>query len=314
MDAADRDLFARSLRDATSRHSGAALDAALADLGWHDALATDARDAVSILFELQGTSNATSSALAAVLLDGLGWAADGVVLPALGQRRAPATRAGHRVVVDGLALAPQGRLLVAVTRDDTDGESDDAVIVDAALLDVQPVGGIDPSLGLQRVRGDLSATDAHAVDWGSAVARGQRAIAHELIGASRTMLELARTHALEREQFGRPIAMFQAVRHRLAETLVAIETAEALLDAAWLDATPVNAAMAKACAGRSARTAARHCQQVLAGIGFTTEHPLHRYVRRALVLDQLLGSSKRLTEELGVQLLTTKELPPLLAL
>ena len=47
--------------------------------------------------------------------------------------------------------------------------------------------------------------------------------------------------------------------------------------------------MAKAVAGRQARTTARHCQQVLAGIGFTTEHPLHHYVRRTLVLDALLG-------------------------
>ena len=52
------------------------------------------------------------------------------------------------------------------------------------------------------------------------------------------------------------------------------------------------AAMAKAIAGRSARTAARHCQQVLAGIGFTTEHALHRYVRRVLVLDELFGSAR----------------------
>ena len=53
-------------------------------------------------------------------------------------------------------------------------------------------------------------------------------------GASRTMLDLAREHAVERVQFDRPIAGFQAVRHRLAETLVAIEAADAALDAAWL--------------------------------------------------------------------------------
>jgi alkylation response protein AidB-like acyl-CoA dehydrogenase len=143
---------------------------------------------------------------------------------------------------------------------------------------------------------------------------GQRALAHELIGASRTMLELARTHALERVQFGRPIAMFQAVRHRLAETLVAIETAQAAVDAAWIDGSPVAATMAKALAGRAARVAARHCQQVLAGIGFTTEHDFHRYARRALVLDQLLGSSKALTKDLGDHVLATGQLPPSLPL
>jgi alkylation response protein AidB-like acyl-CoA dehydrogenase len=128
------------------------------------------------------------------------------------------------------------------------------------------------------------------------------------------MLELARGHALERIQFGRPISAFQAVRHRLADTLVAIETADAVLGAAWEDRFSQTAAMAKALAGRGARTAARHCQQVLAGMGFTTEHALHRYVRRVLVLDQLMGSASLLTRELGAELLRTKELPALLPL
>ena len=78
---------------------------------------------------------------------------------------------------------------------------------------------------------------------------------------------------------------------------------------AWLDQTRESAAMAKALAGRGARTAARHCQQVLAGIGFTTEHPLHLYVRRVLVLDQLLGSARALTKELGEDLLRSGQLP-----
>ena len=60
------------------------------------------------------------------------------------------------------------------------------------------------------------------------------------------MLELAREHAVERVQFGQPIGRFQAVRHRLADTLVVIETAAAMLDAAWLDQSPQTAAMAKA--------------------------------------------------------------------
>ena len=100
----------------------------------------------------------------------------------------------------------------------------------------------------------------------------------------------------------------------MAETLVAIETATAALDAAWLDPSPSTAAMAKAVAGRSARTVARHCQQVLAGIGFTTEHDLHRYVRRVLVLDQLFGSTRMLTRELGQHVIDTGRLPDLLPL
>jgi alkylation response protein AidB-like acyl-CoA dehydrogenase len=60
--------------------------------------------------------------------------------------------------------------------------------------------------------------------------------------------------------------------------------------------------------------AARHCQQVLAGIGFTTEHPFHRYLRRILVLEQLLGATGTLTRELGRQVIERGELPPLVPL
>lgn len=128
------------------------------------------------------------------------------------------------------------------------------------------------------------------------------------------MLELAREHALARVQFGRPIATFQAVRHRLAEALVAIEAAAAMLDAAWPDHEPRTAGMAKATAGRAARVTARHGQQVLAGIGFTTEHPFHRHLRRILVLEQLLGGTHSLTRELGREILARRQLPALLPL
>src|SRR5699024_6060162 len=147
--------------------------------------------------------------------------------------------------------------------------------------------------------------DDGTADWGSAVGLAQLAIGHELVGGAKTMLELAREHALERIQFGKPISMFQAIRHRLAESLVAIETAEAVLTAAWdghaasAGSAAQHAVIAKASAGRGARTAARHCQQVLGGIGFTTEHAFHRYVWRMLALDPLFGTSGTLTRQLG---------------
>jgi alkylation response protein AidB-like acyl-CoA dehydrogenase len=68
--------------------------------------------------------------------------------------------------------------------------------------------------------------------------------------------------------------------------------------------------MAKGMAGRSARTAARHCQQVLAGIGFTVEHPFHRFFFRTAVNDQLLGASSALTRQLGTDVLATGTFPP----
>jgi alkylation response protein AidB-like acyl-CoA dehydrogenase len=185
----------------------------------------------------------------------------------------------------------------------------------AAELDLRRISGLDPALGLVEVTGEAAAvTRTPLALWPTALRLGHLALGHELVGAGRSMLELARTHALDREQFGKPIAGFQAVRHRLAETLVALEAAQALLDVAELDPGEVTAAMAKAAAGRAARTASRHCQQVLAGIGFTTEHPFHLRARRVLVLDQLLGSSRTLTRELGQQVLATRRLPPVLPL
>ena len=137
------------------------------------------------------------------------------------------------------------------------------------------------------------------------LAAGRQALGWWLVGASRAMLALARQHALDRVQFGRHISSFQAVRHRLAETLVAIEGAEATLQAA-ADASDdpdgLASLLAKAAAGQAALTAARHCQQVLGGIGFTAEHMLHRHVKRALLLDSLLGSARELTREAGTAL------------
>jgi acyl-CoA dehydrogenase-like protein len=143
------------------------------------------------------------------------------------------------------------------------------------------------------------------------LAAGRRALGWWLVGSSRAMLALAREYALSRTQFGKPVASFQAIRHRLAETLVAIEGAEATLHAATDDFTSL---LAKAAAGQAALTAARHCQQVLGGIGFTNEHELHRHVKRVLVLDGLLGSARELTREAGALLRAHGSAPRLVQL
>ncbi len=322
MDRDDLTLFERSLRDATDRSTGVALDAELGGLGWHDALADDRRAAVSLLFELQGLTGATSSALGQVVGHALGVgdvreSRREAVLPAVGGCEPPGIVVGDQLRVDGLAaagLADRPSALIVASRD---GRMT-AHIVPTASLESRPVVGVDPDLGLLRVTGAVEPSepggDLTPGAWAEAVALGRLAIAHQLVGASMAMLELACEHARNRIQFDRPIATFQAVRHRLAETLVAIAMAEAMLDAAWLDPTPDASTMAKAVAGRQAKTAARHCQQVLAGIGFTVEHPFHHYVRRSLVLDALLGTAASLTTSLGSELIERRQLPPLLPL
>ena len=280
---------------------------------------------MSTLFEAQGASGATSSALGTVLLDALGLPNDGdsaVVLPPLGSIDPPArvdpdADRTARVALRGVGLSEMRRR----SRATVIAERGDGVFTAvAATADLAPrsVDGLDPMLELVEldVEWDPSAGDWSPVSgaWMDAVAAGQRAIAHEMSGAMRAMLRLAREHALERIQFGRPIGTFQAVRHRLADSYVAIEATDAALDGAWLDGSPFSAALAKAVAGQSARTVRRHCQQVLAGIGFTTEHDLHRFVRRTMVLDALLGDARTLTHQLGADLIRDGHLPRLLPL
>ncbi len=166
----------------------------------------------------------------------------------------------------------------------------------------------------ERTDGVHSAMDpelpVHATDAGTDVplAKGRLALAWWLVGSARAMLALARQHAVDRVQFGRPIGSFQAVRHRLAETLVAIEGAEATLLMATDD---LGCLLGKAAAGQAALTAAKHCQQVLGGIGFTDEHDLHRHVKRVFVLDGLLGSARDLTREAGATIRSLAHAPRL---
>ena len=315
MDDDEQDLFEGTLRRACGSASGPALDAALDELGWDDALSVDPRLAVSSLFEQLGVANATASAIGTVVTSALGLKTDpstGTVLPALGRWGPPGRLAGEGLEVSGVGTASLADTTTVWVVANT-GDHPLAVEVPTSDLSLRAVQGVDPELGLVEVTGDaIPVTASHRLEsdlWPRSVALAQLALAHELVGASKAMLELARGHALERVQFGRPIASFQAVRHRLADTLVGTEATGAALNSAWDDGSPASAAWAKALAGRSGRTAIRHCQQVLAGIGFTSEHRFHHYVRRVLVLDQLFGTERALTRELGRELLTTHRLP-----
>jgi Acyl-CoA dehydrogenase, C-terminal domain len=313
IDRDEQELFERSLRAAIERSTGPALDEELVRLGWYEALRSEPRMAVAALFGLQGLLNATSPldpVVASALCPEDPMAA--IVLPAFGSSDPPGETRRSAVVVHGLgsrrtAVATQA--LVAV------GSEAGAWLLAIPLfaLELRPVRGLDPALGVVEVNGTVekpTADDSAPSDaWPKALSLARLALAHELIGASRSMLGLARDHAVERVQFGRPISSFQAVRHRLADSLVAVAAAEASADAAWDEQSAFSAAVAKAVAGRSALVVARHAQQVLAGMGFTAEHPLHRFVKRTLALDQLLGSSASLTRSVGGELLGARTLP-----
>ena len=117
-------------------------------------------------------------------------------------------------------------------------------------------------------------------------------------------VDTAAEYAKVREQFGRPIGQFQAVKHRCADMLVAVEQARSVAwDAAAGRATAAavgriagEASLAAAAAGgararRGGRSVAKDCIQVLGGIGFTWEHDAHLYLRRAIAVRQLLGGA-----------------------
>lgn len=130
--------------------------------------------------------------------------------------------------------------------------------------------------------------------------RGLAALAAEAVGVATRALELSVAHARTREQFGRPIGIYQAVSHKLADAFVEIESARSLAYwAAWAVANetedaPAAAAGAKAYASEAAVRTCERAIQVHGGIGFTWEHPLHRFYRRAQWIAAFLGSPSAL--------------------
>jgi hypothetical protein len=322
MEPSERALLESTVHDALAAADGAggtAPDDALAGVGWLEMLAAEPAVAVDVVFTALGRTNASASALDDVIVAGLGLSPRpdlAVVLPPFATWRAPGRIDADRCRAFGLGTARSyaaDKVLVVCDA----GSDACAVSVPRASADVQPAGGVDPEGGWHVVRAERGVAVETRFDregWETAVAWGQRAVAHQIAGACRSELALARTHALERVQFGRPVATFQAVRHRLADALVAVEALDATLAAATDEPNALTAALAKATAGRTARTVATSCQQVLAGVGFTTDHPFHRFLKRTMALEGLFGSADSITLDLGQRLLTTRRVPTLIEL
>jgi len=310
----------KAIADACATPDGnTAVDAVLAQLGWLEMLDAAPREAVDIVFSALGAANAAATVLDDVIASALGTAPDAdlaVLLPPFAAWNAPGRIDGSHLHARGLATAraATAREMLVLCSSGTESW---VATVPTKDVESNAVHGIDPDAGIRtvQIRGaTVVAKRLEAGAWESAVALGRRAVAHQIAGASRAMLALARSHALERLQFGRPIAHFQAVRHRLADALVAVEALEATLAAAGDEPNPDTAALAKACAGRAARIVTTHCQQVLAGIGFTTEHPFHRFLKRIMLLEGLFGSADDIALDLGRQLLAARTVPNLIEL
>jgi len=136
------------------------------------------------------------------------------------------------------------------------------------------------------------------------------ALAAEQVGGLRRCLEMSVAYAKERQQFGRAIGSFQAVKHKLADMLARVELADAATEDAALavaEGRPDAAAAAAAAyvtASEAFELVAAETIQVHGGIGFTWEHPAHLYFRRARASQNLLGGPtaalQRLLARMGI--------------
>ncbi|MBA3475845.1 MAG: acyl-CoA dehydrogenase family protein [Actinobacteria bacterium] len=135
------------------------------------------------------------------------------------------------------------------------------------------------------------------------------ALALEAVGVAQRSLELGVEYVSQREQFGKKIGAYQAVSHPLADTYVETELARSLAYwAAWCVAeddeqAPVAVAAAKAQAAETAVAACERSIQVHGGIGFTWEHVLHRYYKRAQWIDAFGGHAAKQREVVAAHLL-----------
>ena len=171
-------------------------------------------------------------------------------------------------------------------------DSADVVVLGGQVVDGvsgERVEGLDPTRPLFRVH----AEGGDAVDDRQLVL-----LAAEQVGLCQRVMEMSVAYASERKQFGRPIGTNQAVSHRCAQMLLETEGARALVyNAAWaLDHDPQQAPLASAMAKAWASDAGPRCAsaaiQVHGGIGFTWEHDLHFFLKRATANALAFGSGR----------------------
>ncbi|MFD4556570.1 acyl-CoA dehydrogenase family protein [Streptomyces sp. NPDC058469] len=187
-----------------------------------------------------------------------------------------------------------------------------AVTADSSGLERTPLSGLDLTREIARVR----FTDVEVRRIGGDFASGQRhvlalgavGIAAELAGATQKVLEMAVDYAKLREQFGKPIGSFQAVKHLCADIFVTAESALAVaryaarVAAEDPEGLAQAAALAKAYSSEACTLAAERNIQVHGGIGFTWEHPAHLYLRRIKSAELLFGDSAHHRGELAALL------------
>ncbi|HET6818083.1 MAG TPA: acyl-CoA dehydrogenase family protein [Mycobacteriales bacterium] len=176
-------------------------------------------------------------------------------------------------------------------------------LVDVASLDAEPKPGLDRSRAVAVVSTGAS---VHAVAGGVPGVTDEEVrrlvavlLAAESAGVAAWCLETAVDYAKVREQFGKPIGAFQAIKHRCARMLAEVELARAAVwdaagaydDDADVDTRRLVTAVAASTALQAAVDNAKSLVQVLGGIGYTWEHDAHLYLKRAIANRQLMGGT-----------------------
>jgi alkylation response protein AidB-like acyl-CoA dehydrogenase len=212
------------------------------------------------------------------------------------KRWLPAIADGEAAV--GLGLGP-GQLVNAAQWADVFILRDpvgDAHVLELSEVTIHPEVSVDGGIRVARLEwAPTPATRLHDVDAEIGFDTAIVAVAAQLVGLAETMLDMAVQYAMQREQFGKVIGSFQAVKHLLADSYVANSFATPVVArAAWSVATQQptswrDASHAKYAASRAAGRAARTALQVHAGIGYTYEHDLHMFMKRTWSLTSLWG-------------------------
>ncbi|RFU86409.1 acyl-CoA dehydrogenase [Streptomyces triticagri] len=171
---------------------------------------------------------------------------------------------------------------------------DAADVVLGDVAGARPVRSVDPLTPLHRV--PFEPRPSPPADTAAHDPAGVLLTAAEQLGSAARSCELAVQHARQREQFGRPIGSFQAVKHLCAQMLVRTETARAAVYAAAVTGDPLEAAGARLLADEAAVRGARDCLQVCGGMGFTWESDVHLHLKRAWLRTEL-GPSAAASEE-----------------
>jgi alkylation response protein AidB-like acyl-CoA dehydrogenase len=242
---------------------------------------------------LPGVATGERRGTVAVWDAGAGWSpADSTLAPAAGDGQPTLT--GTKIAVPDAAAAD----FIVVSA--ADGRH---FVVDAGApgLEIGSTEALDPTRRLYSV--SLSDTPARELRMASEARRWAyealvTAIAAESVGVAQRAMEMATEYAKERQQFGRPIGAYQAVSHPCAQMLLETEGARSVtLYAGWaLDHEPATAelaaAMAKSYAGEAGWRVTAAALQVHGGIGFTFEHDLHFFLKRARANLHAFGDSR----------------------